>query len=65
LEAFAFAAGVGVAPPEAPRQNLTGDVYFTDGRRLVMWLTDEPTTILEIDFVRWEPQPPEVDGWRE
>jgi hypothetical protein len=57
LEAFGFAGGVGEAPPEAPRQNLTGDVYFTDGRRLVMWLTDTPTTILEIDFIEWEPPP--------
>jgi hypothetical protein len=62
LKAFAYAAGVGEAPPEAPRQNLTGDVYFTDGRRLVMWLTDEPTTILEIDYVEWEPGPSEVEG---
>jgi len=54
LKAFSHAGGVGEAPRDAPRQNLTGDVYFTDGRRLVMWLTDEPTTILEIDYLEWE-----------
>ena len=60
LEAFAFAGGVGEAPPESPRENLTGDVYFTDGRRLVMWLTDTPTTILEIEYIEWMP-PLETD----
>ena len=65
LEAFGYAAGVGAAPREAPRQNLTGDVYFTDGRRLVVWLTDEPTTILEIDYVEWETRSRDIDDWRE
>ena len=32
---FGFVAGVGVSTPEAPRTNLTGDPYFTDGLRLV------------------------------
>jgi hypothetical protein len=27
-----------------------------------MWLTDEPTTILEIDYLRWEPRP-EAPSW--
>jgi hypothetical protein len=65
LEAFGYAAGVGAAPREAPRQNLTGDVYFTDGRRLVVWLTDEPTTILEIDYIEWETRSPDIDDWSE
>ena len=54
LEAFAYGKGVGVAPRSGPRTNLTGDVYFTDGLRLVMQLTDQPTTILDIDYYRWE-----------
>jgi hypothetical protein len=65
LKAFGHAGGVGAAPREAPRQNLTGDVYFTDGRRLVMWLTDEPTTILEIDYVEWKTGTADVEGWRQ
>ncbi len=63
LAAFGYGAGVGEAPRDAPRANLTGDVYFTDGRRLVMWLTDEPTTILDIDYVPWERLPAEAEGW--
>ena len=54
LKAFAYGKGVGAAPRSSPRTNLTGDVYFTDGLRLVMALTDEPTTILDIDYYRWE-----------
>jgi hypothetical protein len=54
LQAFAYAKGVGAAPRSSPRTNLTDDVYFTDGLRLVMLLTDEPTTILDIDYYEWE-----------
>jgi hypothetical protein len=32
-------AGVEAAPPEAPRRNLTGDPYFTDGSRAVLILS--------------------------
>jgi hypothetical protein len=34
-----YANGVGAAPPERPRANLTGDPYFTDGRRAVLVLS--------------------------
>jgi hypothetical protein len=61
LKAFAYEGGVGAAPRSAPRTNLTGDVYFTDGLRLVMLLTDEPTTILEIEFYDWEDESVEPD----
>ncbi len=54
LAVFAYGKGVGAAPRSEPRTNLTGDVYFTDGLRLVMLLTDEPTTILDIDYYQWE-----------
>jgi len=54
LAAFAFAKGVEEAPREHPRSNLTGDLYFTDGLRLVMALTEEPTTIVNIEYFRWE-----------
>lgn len=49
LKAFAYVGGVGSAPYEQPRGNLTGDPYFTDGRRVVMWLTGEPTGLDEIE----------------
>ena len=40
--------GTGAAPYDAPRGNLTGDPYFTDGWRIVMWLGGEPIGVDEI-----------------
>jgi hypothetical protein len=42
VERFAFVRGVGAATRENPRVNLTGDPYFTDGTRLVVWLSRDP-----------------------
>ncbi len=41
IEQFGYVDGVGIAPTSAPRTNLTGDSYFTDGRRLVVFLADK------------------------
>jgi hypothetical protein len=50
LKAYATGGGVGFVSPEAPRGNLTGDPWFTDGDRAVMLLTDEPTSVIEINW---------------
>lgn len=39
---FAFVRGVGAASQDKPRLNLTDDPYFTDGLRLVIWLSQAP-----------------------
>lgn len=39
---FAFVQGVGESSEASPRLNLTDDPYFTDGMRMVLWLTHEP-----------------------
>lgn len=57
LHRFAFAKGVGAATPENPRVNFTGDPYWTDGLRLVMWLSDEPISYQKVESARWEPAP--------
>jgi hypothetical protein len=56
LKAYAHVGGVGLVPPEAPRGNLTGDPWFTDGNRAVMLLTSEPTSVIEIDWFDWTEQ---------
>lgn len=38
-----YVEGVGEAPPSAPRHNLTGDPYFTDGLRAVVILSKNQT----------------------
>lgn len=48
---FGYVGGVGPASYENPRGNLTGDPYFTDGRRLVMWLSGETTALDEIEVL--------------
>ena len=57
LAGFGFVQGVGAAPFEKTRGNLTGDPYFTDGQRLVLFLSSEPTDIGEITRIELgEPQ---------
>lgn len=48
LAAFGYVRGVGAAGFDEPRQNLTGDPYFTDGLRVVLFVAREPTDIAEI-----------------
>jgi hypothetical protein len=54
---YAFAKGVGAATPESPRANYTGDPYWTDGLRLVMWLSQEPVSYQQVESGRWEQVP--------
>jgi hypothetical protein len=53
LEKFAYVGGVGAAPIDEPRANLTGDPYFTDGQRLVLWIADEPTDLEDLRYEEW------------
>jgi hypothetical protein len=57
LEKFAFAKGVGAAPMSEPRGNLTGDPYFTDGYRVVLWVSSQPIDFKGVEFVKWEIPP--------
>ena len=43
---------------DAPRGNLTGDPYFTDGRRVVLWVSSEPIDVAEIEVVDLETATP-------
>ena len=54
LQKFAYVNGVGPAPMSGPRQNLTGDPYFTDGYRVVLWVSSDPTKFGDVQFLRWE-----------
>jgi len=45
-----YVRGVGAAPQTMPRQNLTGDSYFTDGLRTVAIFADGKT---EPTFLNW------------
>jgi hypothetical protein len=54
LAKFGYVKGVGKAPITAMRGNLTGDPYFTDGLRVVLWVSEEPVRFADVDFVKWE-----------
>jgi hypothetical protein len=54
LSKLAYVKGVGAAPIESPRQNLTGDPYFTDGLRAVLWVSSQPVAFERFQFIRWE-----------
>lgn len=51
LAGIGYVRGVGPAPFEQPRGNLTGDPYFTDGLRAVMWVSQTPVSISELELI--------------
>jgi hypothetical protein len=44
VEISAYLEGVGSCEPAAPRRNLTGDPYYTDGKRAALLLSDAQVT---------------------
>jgi hypothetical protein len=54
LKSFGYAKGVGAAPYDEPRGNLTGDPYFTDGNRAVLWVSSQPAAFSEVGWIDWE-----------
>lgn len=54
LAKFGYVSGVSAAPIDQPRGNLTGDPYFTDGLRVVLWVSSDAVDIAEIEVAGWE-----------
>jgi hypothetical protein len=57
LAQIGFVEGGILATPLAPRHNLTGDDYFTDGLRAVLFLSPTPLGADEIQFLPWSYPP--------
>jgi len=58
LQSLGYVEGVGAASRDTPRSNLTGDPYFTDGLRAVMFIANEPVPSDQITLIEWgEPLP--------
>jgi hypothetical protein len=49
----AWVGGVGEQSRDHPQRNLTGDPWFTDGRRVVLFLSREPVLPGEVRFQEW------------
>lgn len=54
LDRFGYIPGVGPASSANPRTNLTGDKYYTDGLRLVLFLSDRKTTLEDVRQLPWD-----------
>lgn len=54
VDRFGFVRGSTAAVPAAPRRNLTGDPYFSDGLRLVVMIAPEPVAPGAIRGLLWE-----------
>src|SRR6516165_6591128 len=57
VERYGYVDGVGFAPASAPRTNLTGDSYYTDGLRAVIFLSNETTPIERVERLPWSTPP--------
>jgi hypothetical protein len=64
VERYGYVDGVGAAPASAPRPNLTGDPYYTDGLRAVIFLSNETTPLGNVERLPWNvpPAPHEEAG---
>jgi hypothetical protein len=55
LSRFGFIKGAGEASKDAPRFNLVGDPYFTDGLRVVTFFEPRPYALGDLDIMdNWE-----------
>lgn len=59
LERLAYVSGVGAVPAAQPRALPGGGTYFTDGRRVVLFLGTRPLTFSDVQVLDWEPVLPE------
>jgi hypothetical protein len=57
VDKYGFVNGVGAAPSSAPRANLTGDPYYTDGLRIVLFLGDQPISPGTVQKLPWDEPP--------
>jgi hypothetical protein len=59
LRKFAWLGGGVVATVDDPRRDSLGAQYFTGGHRVVLWLSGDPISVLEIGYVEWDEVPDE------
>jgi hypothetical protein len=67
LDKFGYVSGVGAAPYGQPRGNLTGDPYFTDGLRALMWISRAPVSVDEVELLDlgYHPGYPDLEKLRD
>lgn len=53
LKQVGLARGVGKVSRDAPKENLLGSPWWTDGKRIVLWMSNEKTALEEIELLEW------------
>ena len=54
LLAMGAVGGIPSAAFDAPSRNFAGAKYFTDGKRVVLFLSENPIALDETDILPWE-----------
>ncbi|MDB4442229.1 LssY C-terminal domain-containing protein [bacterium] len=54
LATIGYVKGVGIVNKKAPRMNLVGDPFYTDGFRAVLFFEPRPYTLSDIEMLEWE-----------
>jgi hypothetical protein len=54
VQKYAYVKGVGRATLSELRKIFKGEPYFTDGNRMVLWLSSKPLALPAVEFVEWE-----------
>ena len=57
LHRIGFVQGVGRASKDEPRTNLTGDPWYSDGLRAVLFVEPRPYSLSELEILDWERVP--------
>ena len=57
LAILGYVEGVGAVSEDAPRMNLVGDPWFTDGLRAVMFFEPRPHSLSDVEFLLWDTPP--------
>lgn len=59
LKSMGWIAGQEVAPVESFWTSLIESPYFSDGYRVVLWLSGDPVSLLDVNSLDWDDPP----GW--
>ncbi len=54
LAKYAYVKGVGATPMSKPRKGLHDDPYFTDGGRIVLWISGDRVSFTDVEHVKWD-----------
>lgn len=54
LEAFAYSDTVPAVPMDQPALDFNGTPYFTDGMRVVLWVSGEPVALEDVQSLMWQ-----------